>query len=177
MGTTSQTLLINNHSKSTTMHNLTHISAVALLASATALAHALPETTPAPTLMVRQDRDEIESSLSDAVASATSALADHPDDTSSILSDLREQYTSIEGDATGCGSDWARITNAIDEFDDGFLDGIFNVADEIFGDGDDECEIEARAQDGNEENGAASSRAMALWGAAGAVFLAVAVVL
>ena len=141
------------------------------LASLLALSHALPEPTPAPTLLrARDDTDDrIESSLSDAIRSATSVLADHPDDASSVLSQLSEQYTSIAGEATGCDSRWARITNAVGEFDDGILDGIRNVADEIFGDGDDECE---EKRDTNEN--AASSNGVIGFGVAGAALLGLA---
>jgi hypothetical protein len=99
--------------------------------------------TPTPTPLAKRDNDDrIESSLSSLASSATSALDAHPSDASSILSELREQYTSIAGQATGCGSSWARITDAVGEFDEGFFDGVRNVVDEIFGD-DDECKENA----------------------------------
>lgn len=122
------------------MRNFLTIYTLALSSSHLAIAHALPEVSPAPTALTRRDDrdDRIESSLSSLVSSATSALGEDPDEASSILSELREQYTSIAGEATGCGSSWARITNTIDEFDEGFFDGVFNVVDEIFSDGD-EC--------------------------------------
>lgn len=160
------------------MRNLINISTLAFLASLTAFAHALPEAAPAPTLFRRDDEDDrIESSLSDALASATSALADHPEDASSVMSQLSAQYTSIAGEATGCDSRWAQITNAVGEFDDGILDGVRNLADEIFGDDDDdECK---RAVDDDDDNEASSARANSVvgFGVAGAALLGLAAVL
>lgn len=161
------------------MKNLINISTIAFLASLSASAHALPEAAPAPTLFKRDDEDDrIESSLSDALASATSALADYPEDASSVMSQLSAQYTSIAGDATGCGSSWARITNAVGEFDDGILDGVRNVADGIFGDDDDECKEDDNDDDDdeNEESGARANSVVG-FGIIGAGLLGVAAVL
>ena len=129
----------------------------------TALFYARTVVASSPTALSRRDENDISSRLSSLVSSATHALDEEPLEATSILSELRERYASIAGEATGCGSSWSRVTNAVGEFDDGIFDGIANLADEIFGDGD-ECEN-------------AASKGTIAYGIVGAGLLGVAAVL
>lgn len=145
-----------------------------LTAATHAITGALPNTTPPPTTFLKRDLDSASLSceMSEALASATSALAEHPTDAPSIYSGLREQYGIILDDATGCDSSrWARVTNAVGEFREDPIDGILNVADEIFGDDDDdECGDTSRRE---ENSGLKRSTGVAYFAAVGAVLLAI----
>lgn len=163
----------------TNMHNMLVTSTLAfsttLIGTAYPFPEALSQFAPAPTSYLKRDSDDYRRNqdLSDALASATSALAEHPTRASSIYDELREEYGTILGDFTGCDSSrWARVTNAIGDIDeDGLIDGIENIVDGLFGDDDEEDECS------NEENaGAMSSASIACFGAL-AVSLFVACVL
>jgi hypothetical protein len=149
---------------------------VTVHASSSTLPHFAPVPTPTPTPYVKRDWEsdyQRSQSFSDALASATSALAEHPSDASSIYSELREEYGTILGGATGCDSSrWARVTDAIGGIDDdGLIDGIGNVFDGLFGDEDEQDDCY------NENAGAMSSASVACFGALAAALLVATVLL
>ena len=167
------------------MRNMLATSTLALSAALLVTVHASPSTlspfapisTPTPTPYVKRDWEsdyQRSQDFSDALASATSALAEHPSDASSIYSELREEYGTILGGATGCDSSrWARVTDAIGGIDDdGLIDGIGNVFDGLFGD-DDEDQDECY----NENAGVMSSASVACFGALAAALLVATVLL
>lgn len=152
------------------------ISSLAFSITLIGTSYASPETlsyfAPSPTQFLKRDSDDDQRSqdFSEALASATSVLAKHPSDASSIYSELREEYGTILDGATGCDSSrWARVTSAMGDIDeDGLIDGVGNVLDGLFGDDDDrdECSSEENA-------GAMSSASVACFGAlAAALFVA-----
>ena len=154
------------------MHNMLVTSTLAFSvavigtahASPSALSHFAPAPTAAPPPYIKRDWEsdyQRSQEFSDALASATSALAEHPSDASSIYSVLHEEYNTLLGSATGCDSSrWARVTDAIGSVDDdGLIDGIGNVFDGLFGDDDDQDECS------NENAGVGSSASVACFGA------------
>ena len=164
------------------MRNMLATSTVALSAALLVTVHASPSTfphfTPAPTPTPYVKRDwesdyQRSQDFSKALASATSALAEHPSDASSIYSELREEYGTILGGATGCDSSrWTRVTDAIGGIDDnGLIDGIGNVFDGLFGDDDEQNDCY------NENVGAMGSASVACFGALAAALLVATVLL
>lgn len=170
------------------MRNLMVVSTLALSTTLFTTTYALPEAypnpTPAPTAIFRRDSDDDASRVSEALASATSAIAERPSDASSIVSELREDYGTILDQATGCDSSrWARITGAVGDFDEDFGDGLRDLVDGIF-DGDDE-ECEDNRDDGDDDdddndslleevldNGGMRSNGVTFFGAMGVALLA-----
>lgn len=155
------------------MRNVLAISALAFSTTLIGIVYASPSPhsyfAPSPTALFKRDWDDDQRSqdFSKALASATSVLAEHPSDASSIYSELRQEYGTILDDATGCDSSrWARVTNAISDIgDDGLIDGIGDVVDGLFGDDDDDDECS------NENAGSKSSAGVACFGALAAALL------
>ena len=161
------------------MRKLLLASTIALSTALLTTASALPSHTPAPTAFVKRDSDDDASRVSEALASATSAIAENPDDASSIVSDLSREYGTILDQATGCDSSrWARITDAVGNLDDDFFDGVGDIFDGIFDNDDDECNDDNNDDDDGGlideifDNGGLKSSSVAFCGAMGAALLA-----
>ena len=172
------------------MRNLLALSTLAfstLIATTYALPEAFPKPTPPPTAFNKRQSDEDASRVSEALASATSAIAEHPSDASyasSIVSDIEEHYGTILDQATGCDSSrWARITDAIGNFDDDFGDGLRDLFDGIFDNDDDDCDDDDNNDDDDGlideifDDAGAKSAGVAFFGALGAALLASAALL
>ena len=136
------------------MRSFILVSTLAFSTVLSATTHALPEATPRPTAFLKRDSDDDARRVSEALASATSAIAAHPSDASSIVSELRDEYGTILDRATGCDSSrWARITGAIDDLDEDFGDGLRGILDGIFDGDDDDDECEDDNDDDDDDDG------------------------